>query len=112
MYRVLASTLWEVIDWRFRFKNPHTLIDFPADIVPRALLEEAMLNRNVNLDQNAKNNDGDTPLHLACKQKNSALVQLLVRDSYRRCKPNAKNGRGDTALHIACQLNEGGKTHS
>ena len=54
------------------------------------------------MDRNAKNNDGDTPLHTACRNERSKQVQLLVRDE--RCNPNEKDSRGDTALHIACRL--------
>ena len=54
------------------------------------------------MDPNAKNNDGDTPLHVACRNENSKQVKLLVRDE--RCNPNEKDSRGDTALHVACRL--------
>ena len=66
--------------------------------ISKLLLEEAML------DPNAKNNDGDTPLHTACRNKNYKLVKLLVRDE--RCNPHEKNSKGDTALHIACCLTD------
>ena len=59
------------------------------------------------MDPNAKNNDGDTPLHTACWIRRSKQVQLLVRDE--RCNPNQKNSRGDTALHVACRLGYGGE---
>ena len=59
------------------------------------------------MDPNAKNNDGDTPLHTACRNdERSKQVQLLVRDE--RCNPHEKNSRGDTALHVACRLGYGG----
>ena len=54
------------------------------------------------MDPNAKNNDGDTPLHTACLKKRSEQILLLVRDE--RCNPNEKDSRGDTALHVACRL--------
>ena len=64
------------------------------------LLEEAKI------DLNAKNQDGDTGLHLAC---NSGFVgetvQLLVRDP--RCNPLEKNSSGDTVLHAACRRGRG-----
>ena len=59
------------------------------------------------MDPNAKNNDGDTPLHAACRSGSSKQVKLLVRDE--RCNPHEKNSRGDTALHIACRRRYGGK---
>ena len=54
------------------------------------------------MDPNAKNNYGDTPLHMACRNGRSKQVKLLVRDE--RCNPHEKNSRGDTALHVACRL--------
>ena len=74
-----------------------------ADCIPKFLLEEAKL------DPNAKSNDGDTPLHVACtNSRNVELVQLLVRDE--RCNPHERNGNGNTALHVACRCNRSGKT--
>ena len=61
----------------------------------KLLLEEAKI------DPNGKNNDGDTPLHLACESEKFAVVQLLVKDE--RCNPHEKNSNGDTALHVACR---------
>ena len=58
------------------------------------------------MDPNAKNNDGDTPLHTACGNESSKQVKLLVRDE--RCNPHEKNSRGDTALHVACRRRYGG----
>ena len=57
------------------------------------------------MDPNAKNNNGDTPLHMACRSGSSKQVQLLVRDE--RCNPHEKESRGDTALHFACRLRYG-----
>ena len=57
------------------------------------------------MDSNAKNNDGDTPLHTACRSGSSKQVQLLVSDE--RCNPYEKDSRGDTALHVACRLSYG-----
>ena len=59
------------------------------------------------MDPNAKNNDGDTPLHAACRNERSKQVQLLVGDE--RCNPHEKDSRGDTALHVACRLSNGGE---
>ena len=53
------------------------------------------------MDPNAKNNDGDTPLHAACRNERSKQVKLLVRDE--RCNLNEKDGSGNTPqlLHWA-----------
>ena len=68
--------------------------------ITKLLLEEAKM------DPNAKNNDGDTPLHMACWNWSSKQVQVLVSDE--RCNPHEKNSRGDTALHVACRLSNRG----
>ena len=72
-----------------------------ADEIPKLLLEEA------NSDPNAKNDDGDTPLHLACRSSTLKPVKLLVRDE--RCNPNETNSNGDTALHVVCCCKKSGK---
>ena len=59
------------------------------------------------MDPNAKNKNGDTPLHTACRNERSRQVQLLVRDE--RCNPHEKDSRGDTALHVACRHHYGGE---
>ena len=59
------------------------------------------------MDPNAKNNDGDTPLHTACSNERSEQVKLLVRAE--RCNPHEKNSRGDTALHFACHHRQAGE---
>ena len=48
------------------------------------------------------NVEGDTPLHVACKLKNTAAVQLLGEKE--RCDLNTYDKKGDTALHIAIQM--------
>ena len=64
-----------------------------------------LLLEETRIDPNAKNNNGDTPLHLACGCANIKAVQLLFRDP--RCNPLEKNSRGDTALHAACRHGAG-----
>ena len=66
-----------------------------GDEITKLLLEDTKM------DPNAKNNDGDTPLHIACRNKRSKRVKLLVRDE--RCKLNEKDGSGNTPqpLHLA-----------
>ena len=71
-----------------------------TDEITKLLLEEAKM------DPNAKNNDGDTPLHMACRNERSKQVQLLVREE--RWNPHEKDSRGDTALHVACRLGNRG----
>ena len=73
---------------------------FSTAEVPRLLLEEPKI------ELNAKNSDGDTPLHMACRSNRFETVQLLVQDQ--RCNPLEKNSRGDTALHEACSLDVSG----
>ena len=58
------------------------------------------------MDPNAKNNDGDTPLHTACRNERSEQVKLLVRDE--RCNLNEKDGSGNAPqlLHWAVRHND------
>ena len=58
------------------------------------------------MDPNAKNNDGDIPLHTACRNERSKQVHLLVRDE--RCKLNEKDRSGNTPqlLHFSVRLKD------
>ena len=53
------------------------------------------------MDLNAKKNDGDTPLHTACRNESFQQVKLLVRD--KRCNLSEKDGSGNAPqlLHLA-----------
>ena len=47
-----------------------------------------------------KNNDGDTPLHIACRCDHLNIAQYLISEAH--CDPSCKNNNGDTPLHLAC----------
>ena len=56
-------------------------------------------------DCSAENLSGDTPLHIACRNKPTAnIIKLLVNEM--NCKTNAVNKDGDLPLHIACRSRE------
>ncbi len=77
--------------WQFRNTLPET------DYV--ALLE------NSSLDVNARDENGDTPLHVACEYYNpQAVAALLTRSDI---DVNARNRKGFTALHRAAHANGG-----
>ena len=79
--------------WYSMYECSYFLL-FTAGVL-KLLLEETKM------DPHSKNNDGDTPLHLACRRDHFEAVKLLVREP--RCNPLEKNSRGDTALHEACR---------
>ncbi|MCJ1382401.1 hypothetical protein MMC17_005514, partial [Xylographa soralifera] len=47
----------------------------------------------------AKDNAGNSPLHLAIGQRNICICKILLK---RGADPNQTNDRGDTPLHFAC----------
>ena len=53
-------------------------------------------------DINAKNNKGDTPLHVAAEGNLYTVIRMLVDHG---ADINAKNNRGDTPLHVAVEGN-------
>ena len=63
------------------------------------VLQLKALQNIVKCDVNEANQDGETPLHIACRQCSIEVVQVLVAD--KRCNLNAKNSTGESALHIA-----------
>lgn len=60
-----------------------------------------------NCDPNFRDGDHMTPLHLAVKQKDPAIVYHLLSDQYQhQADPNLTNRNGQTPLHMAAQIGE------
>ena len=59
-----------------------------------------LLLNEMRIAPDSNNNDGNTPMHLACANRKFDIVQL-VRNA--RCDPVESNNRGDTALHSVCR---------
>jgi ankyrin repeat protein len=57
-----------------------------------------LLSKGANI--NIQLNNGDTPLHIACKLGFETVVRILLNDP--NIKINITNDEGDTALHNAC----------
>ena len=60
---------------------------------------EELLSRVSSLS--VQNNNGDTPLHIACRSKDVQLVKLLL-ESQHKIDLTIQNNSGDTPFHIAC----------
>ena len=60
---------------------------------------KGLLSRSSSLS--VQNNDGDTPLHIACRSKDVRLVNLLL-ESQHKVDLTIQNNSGDTPFHIAC----------
>ena len=56
------------------------------------------------LNPSVQNKTDDTPLHVAIKQKKTAVVSQLLAN--RQCDPNVQNEEGDTPLHTAAELGQ------
>ena len=54
-----------------------------------------------NCDPESKNEDGDTPLHVACSNGYADIVRYLVTE--RRCSTACQNNKGDTPLLESCK---------
>ena len=87
--------------------NPHVIGRFG-----RTVLHDACQGGSVNLvqtlirehkaDTNARDDNKDTPLHVAARNKKNTKVELSLISEF-GCNPNAKGQFGRTVLHYACQ---------
>ena len=50
-------------------------------------------------DINATNREGETPIHLACKQGNLEPINVLLK----KAKLNLKNKMAETVLHVCAR---------
>ncbi|KAL7303356.1 hypothetical protein TKK_0004543 [Trichogramma kaykai] len=67
------------------------------------LLLEVCNEKEKTLRIDARDNEGNTPLHLATLCKSHHMVDSLLR---RGADPNVANAKGQTALHLICQRYE------
>ena len=58
-----------------------------------------LIERAVSID--LPNNNGDTPLHLACKASADSVVRILLEH---KADPNAANKSGDTPVHVVSSV--------
>merc|ERR1712062_138510 len=62
-----------------------------------------MGSKEFGIDLNAKSNNGNTALHVACRDGQTETAQLIIQNSKEfGIDLNAKNNHGWTALHWAC----------
>ena len=74
--------------------------DSPLHIASLKLDIIQVLTQNPMLDINTTNNEGNTPLHLACLFTQPNVVQFLL--DKQSCNPNVQNKVGNAPLHLAC----------
>ena len=106
--KLLLDRFYEVPD-TFGNTALHSAVTMPPETMPlsQSALEERtkvaeMLIGSGKFDINAKNNDGDTPLHLACMLGYPPLVKLLCEN---KADISAVNSRSLQPLHIASASN-------
>ena len=56
---------------------------------------------SVGRDVNRQDEAGNTPLHMACQNGSTDIVQYLVEE--RKCDFNVVNNKGELPLHLACK---------
>ena len=77
----------------------------------QSLLHEACTSGNLPLVKilagsttvNSRDENGNTPLHLACNRKHLDIAKYLVEEAPTKTDPNIQNNSGNLALHIACE---------
>ena len=63
-------------------------------------MKEIKVAGNAESDPNARNENGDTPLHIAAHHGQTEAIAALIAKG---ADPNARNENGDTPLHIAAR---------
>ena len=71
----------------------------PLHIAAKYGQEEIIVQLSNKCDLNATNKEGDTPLHIAVRQSETAAISKLL--AHQVCNLNIQNKEGDTPLHIA-----------
>ena len=56
---------------------------------------------SVGCDVNRQDEAGNTPLHMACQNGSTDIIQYLVEE--RKCDFNVANNKGELPLHLACK---------
>jgi hypothetical protein len=97
-----ASNIFRLLTYvnsRFRARLARTPLHILSEFSSDSHLAIADLLIENKADINAQDNSGDTPLHTACTNRNTRMLNLLcVRAGIRL---NIANGQGLTALHVA-----------
>lgn len=57
-----------------------------------------------NAEVNTRNNEGETPLHTACRYGDYELVKLIL--SSKKSDLNLQNSKGQTPLYLACEFGD------
>jgi len=87
------------LDIRMKFGEKKISLLCTACLFKRPAFVEKLL--DLNADPNDQNKAGDTPLHLAIKNRAPEIVRLLLG---RGANPNIPNSKGDTPLQIAVKI--------
>ncbi|XP_010783505.1 ankyrin repeat domain-containing protein 27-like [Notothenia coriiceps] len=64
---------------------------------------ESLLLLHYKANTDAQDNNGNTPLHLACMYGHEDCVKAMVYYDVQKCRLELQNDKGDTALHIAAR---------
>ena len=79
----------------FRFKNGDTIFDFDPSAFS---VEDVRILLNAGGDIRSRDNQGNTPLHVAAAEVRYDIAELLIKESN---SVNARNVQGRTCLHMA-----------
>jgi len=90
IYALLCGMLYEEYDVNYSDESIHMAIKMKEDKLAKELINNGLVN--------ARDREGNTPLHLIVKSDN---VELLKQVTIGNINYRARNDKGETALHLA-----------
>ena len=98
---LIVETSTVRVDLNLTNKKNQTALYLACEYGHRNIAEYLLTKAECN--PNVQDNDGNTPLHIICRNGHLERVKLIVETSTVRVDPNLTNRNKQTALYLACE---------